>query len=1193
MNMPLAPADSNSVSEGTLLPLLSPLPQNDDSASSSDQNSTMKQQNRSDGSVALALQTEEPNDDSRILAERRREIEHLLHRTLGSEGQLWYVIPHGFLKSFLYSSLTSWSSLASDLGPMDMTGIVDSQGGLYCEDNEPVPTYNVPPVVFHQLAKWFGTRGEPVTRPLMKNPASGAIEVERHPVVYVVHHLAKTAAPRNRYMSHHSNYSHPTTVAGSSHTPIRHLMATIRTRIKAEKLFRVWVIGLEAENAAGTPPSIPVPYFLRTVPFKKLVLPSMSDTTMASHSIQGHEMRLLVELAEKTTRSTRLIFPLDSFLANFDVASHSLAAIRGEARDGRGGTVGLANLGNTCYMNSALQCLLHVPEVNNYFFLNLYEKELNTTNALGFRGEVAQAFGLLLHRAFDPTSLNSSVSPRDFKYTIGHYSSMFLGYHQQDSQEFLSWLLDALHEDLNRILEKPYNEKPELSDDDLGNHQALVKLANMCWHQHKQRNDSVITDLFTGMYQSTLVCPDCGKTSVTFDPFNDLTLPLPIEKKWFHTLTVVDMAAPERPVRTLEVSLPKTATFDSLIQYLADFFRVPKHYFFVFELYNDAIIKNFQEEYLQLKFFPVNELMADDDDHYVYIVPHERDDTIVPVFSTVEDSDPSYRMVHPFGIPLFLVLRESEPADYALVERKVAELTRFLVVDDLEAEMDDENEPRYTLKYMDEVKMRHTFRMRPQRDTDSALLAPVTRLNFNRLPDLVERATLDEQKMFEQPQQSQAETESDYVIVENPKSPSKSPAKLLDDETDGDNFGHIGLLFDSTTTLPTPCEVSESESGSIDMTTSQPVAEDGLVTKHMVLVCQWRNAAFSRAFTSDKKSWTNKPSIRNEAVEASRLKAERQRRATVLLVECLRSFSTPEVLGEHDLWYCPRCKDHKRATKTIQIWTTGDLLTIHLKRFQSARSFSDKIDLTVDFPIEGLDMTEFVSGSEGAVYDLIAVDNHYGGLGGGHYTASVKNFRDGNWYYYNDSHVSPIDDVGQVVNGAAYLLFYRKRSSVGLGGEKLSGLFEEGSQKYEQEWKNLAQSVSGVEGQVTMYEEEEEERAERARLETEREDEPSGEEGQEFAPGGAQGSSGEQNDSETNSTHRPRQPASLVDDTNPLKSSDDETPNSNKKSRSPALENDPYFKGGEGHLQNKRKQRLISKLPEEDEFRVDESDLSG
>ena len=76
---------------------------------------------------------------------------------------------------------------------------------------------------------------------------------------------------------------------------------------------------------------------------------------------------------------------------------------------------------------------------------------MNFDNPLGYHGDVANAFGSLLKQAFDHVKNSSSISPREFKSTIGRYSSMFSGYLQQDSQELLSWLLDALHEDLNRI----------------------------------------------------------------------------------------------------------------------------------------------------------------------------------------------------------------------------------------------------------------------------------------------------------------------------------------------------------------------------------------------------------------------------------------------------------------------------------------------------------------------------------------------------------------------------------------------------------------------------------------------------------------------------------------------------------------------------------------------------------------------
>ena len=63
----------------------------------------------------------------------------------------------------------------------------------------------------------------------------------------------------------------------------------------------------------------------------------------------------------------------------------------------------------------------------------------------------------------------------------------------------------------------------------------------------------------------------------------------------------------------------------------------------------------------------------------------------------------------------------------------------------------------------------------------------------------------------------------------------------------------------------------------------------------------------------------------------------------------------------------------------------------------------DKLDVLIDFPTEGLDLSARVDQSEGKdmIYDLIAVDNHYGGLHGGHYTAFAQNFYDKQWYEYN------------------------------------------------------------------------------------------------------------------------------------------------------------------------------------------------
>lgn len=93
------------------------------------------------------------------------------------------------------------------------------------------------------------------------------------------------------------------------------------------------------------------------------------------------------------------------------------------------------------------------------------------------------------------------------------HAPQFSGYAQHDSQELVAFLLDGLHEDLNRVLKKPYVEKPEWEG---GGSKEFLKLATDSWEGYMKRNDSVIVDLFQGQYKITLVCPECKK--VCIDP---------------------------------------------------------------------------------------------------------------------------------------------------------------------------------------------------------------------------------------------------------------------------------------------------------------------------------------------------------------------------------------------------------------------------------------------------------------------------------------------------------------------------------------------------------------------------------------------------------------------------------------------------------------------------------------------------
>lgn len=1089
---------------------------------SSDQdNSTPPSPEVPPDSPEIANSAAADDQNARSLATRRAALQALL-KAPSKEGDVWYIVSSAFLERVFTEQAEDETDLATTLGPLDFTSIVDHNGVLYPIGSEPVPTYNVPPAVFLELKTWFGIRGEPVARSVVLNPENATKEIERNPPRFTLHQLARGNATRG----HHAPSA---TITLSQTRSFGELMEMVRARLfklgssssnsatssQNGPRFRLWFLQLEED----IPPVISLASFVHDIPRKLLVVQTYLHHTLKSQGVDtaGHN-HILVENADRTSGR----FPVDTYLASFNFDKLDYAAV-----SSTGGNLGLANLGNTCYMNLALQCLLHVPEINHFFFLKLFENELNKSNPLGNKGDVANAFGSLLLKLFD-TSNTSYVSPRDFKHTVGRYSSLFQGYLQQDSQEFLSWLLDALHEDLNRIYNKPYCEKPELADDDVGNAEAILRLADTCWKQHKQRNDSVIVDLFTGMYQSTLVCPDCSKTSITFDPYNDLTLPLPIEKKWYHTFTIVD----DESIRKLEVELNKTSNVDELLAYLSRFLDVPTDHLFLFEIFRNFFYRDFQQSYNKLKFFPISEVISDADEIVVYIIPHEPEsDIIVPVVNVVPDSNKSYNLTESFGFPFFIVLNDEEVSSFGIIRKKLEQKAKILSkeleteyvsmkgaakefytpkdfpllnpkekeeVEDSIAE-DDEGyfsdvsfaNPSIGANFGFEVRYYHDHR-----GSESAVLnVPRGKPHLHNLPKLAEKlpdlkrkyyhyadyANLLSQEILNTSDEASEAVATDletaqkndeddeFVMVNNDSTETTTPPKapqLLDEESDN----NLCSLFDDG--LAPPQTYTESIKPSVE---NSPGVENKdnhpiLVSKATTLVCEWEPEIYDR-FLRDRL-WEDEEFIPNPELQANKAQLARQQKSTISLYDCLKSFNTPEVLGGHDLWYCPRCKDHKQATKTIQIWSTGDILTIHLKRFQSARHFSDKIDAVVDFPIEGLDISPYVSSPHDGdvLYDLIAVDNHYGGLGGGHYTASAKNFRDDQWYYFNDGRVTTISDPAEVITGAAYLLFYRKRGD-SLGGENLKTLIEKGRMLYEAKLSDVKANMSEIMKQTDVYNE--------------------------------------------------------------------------------------------------------------------------
>ncbi|TYI52798.1 hypothetical protein E1A91_D12G274300v1 [Gossypium mustelinum] len=593
------------------------------------------------------------------------------------------------------------------------------------------------------------------------------------------------------------------------------------------------------------------------------------------------------------------------------------------ARKGeKGGLAGLQNLGNTCFMNCALQCLVHTPPLVEYFLKDC-RAEINTDNPLGMHGELALAFGDLLRKLW--SSGRTAIAPRVFKGKLARFAPQFSGYNQHDSQELLAFLLDGLHEDLNRVKQKPYIE---MKDSD---GRPDEEVAAECWKNHKARNDSVIVDVCQGQYKSTLVCPVCSKISITFDPFMYLSLPLPSTITRTMTVTVFYGDGSRLPM-PFTVSVLKNGFCKDLLLALGTACGLKSdESLMLAEVYENKIYR-----YLEMPLEPLASIK--DDEHIVAFRFQKKEigKTRLVIFHRWQEK------AELFGTPLvtYLVADQSSGADIEAAVSKV---------------------------------------LSPFKKTSSAK-AHVGKENGILLDGLDEECSC-----------------SDAQSVENAELEGTSctdlsiPLRLTDDRVMNFNAFKKDTLF---------------ESGKI-------------IGKLLRVVLDW----------TDKEQELYDSSYLKDIPEVYKagLAAKKTRQEAISLSSCLDAFLIEEPLGPDDMWYCPRCKEHRQAIKKLDLWMLPEIIVFHLKRFTYGRYLKNKIDTFVNFPIHDLDLSKYVMSKDGQsyLYELYAISNHYGGLGGGHYTAYAKLIDENRWYHFDDSHVSAVNE-SDIKTSAAYLLFYKR-----------------------------------------------------------------------------------------------------------------------------------------------------------------------
>lgn len=970
---------------------------------------------RSDESVDSLIGESLRLDDARTPADTlAREVE-AWRATPPRLGDTWYVIPAAWYRA--------WTEHPARTPPvMDLASLCAPGGQLRPGLLEGTDYELLPKQAYEALTMRYTVRGPTLARHVVPGVAPGQSRIELFPPRIEL--VLCGAAPRA------PSATLPTANL-SAGEPLRALKAHVRALgvcSADDDDVRFWRLPPHLRAAAlATGGTLSAAVLSASDPPVELV-EGQGAATLASLQLDAPSLLLGVDVRTKNAWQ----YPTTSDASTAPAHRTRSTTQTANATRAPRGLRGLANLGNTCFMNSALQCLSNTPELREYFLQGAQWEELNADNPLGMGGALAAAYSRLVRALWGSGS--GAVVPREFKTALARFAPQFMGYAQQDTQELLAFLLDGLHEDLNRIQKKPYLEAPDW----LGGTDAdMVRFARQQWDMYKARNDSVIVDLFQGQYRSTLVCPVCAKVSIKFDPFMYLTLPIPHTRKWRGRVYVVPKDA--RPIVQVDVQLPSHATVAQLRERVGSLVHIDPAHLLVGEVWSHHVYR------WLAPYEPVRDLGADDyiylweagapaalprarkpnasrfsffgraertieDVERAYSAPEVPEHIVLPVFSCKADGPGrfgSYRRTlgEPMGLPFLVTIPREKAHDVAYVYEAVqAQFVRFSTLPTSEAMQTRADEARAAAK---------------------------------------------------------AEAGAEAEAADTEAAPPALFA-LRVAVPSADEAVHRGDDANDTTTEALEARVARLRDD------TWPVLFPG-----SALYALWDSAVAESVLPSVPTSHVWGAMTEQQDPEfvqgTAQLAAGRRRAPTLSLDDCLNEFTKAEQLGEDDLWYCPSCKEFRQATKKFDLWKAPDVLVVHLKRFSAGRVSRDKLDHLIDFPLEGLDLRSRVVGrqmlaalpdevpdaqtrvndhisvahdphddaveADVPVYDLYAVDNHFGGLGGGHYTAFAKNPIDHRWYNYDDSSVRPVSDPASVKSSAAYLLFYRRRTARAIGGK--------------------------------------------------------------------------------------------------------------------------------------------------------------
>ncbi|XP_070572719.1 ubiquitin carboxyl-terminal hydrolase 32-like isoform X2 [Ptychodera flava] len=618
------------------------------------------------------------------------------------------------------------------------------------------------------------------------------------------------------------------------------------------------------------------------------------------------------------------------------------------------GATGLSNLGNTCFMNSALQCISNTQPLTQYFNKNVHLYEFNRTNPLGMKGHIAKRYGDLVQDLWSGTS--KSIAPLKLRWTIGKYAPRFNGFQQHDSQELLAFLLDGLHEDLNRVQHKPY---VELKDSD---GRPDEEVAEEAWENHMVRNRSIIVDLFHGQLRSQVRCTACGHESVRFDPFTYLSLPLPLDSSMHLEIIVIRLDGSVPAKYGLRLNMEDK--YKDLKNHLSELCNLTPQQILLVEVFG-AMIKSLPSDNQKVRTALGGYL-------YAYEIPPPPQLTLPPQTKTVVNGSEKPTQVSSNGgqphIDPLPPVNGTSPSDTDNIpdksSSKPGSLHRTQKINANVVSTMDTNS-----------KGSHSSNSSVSNGSSGLHTTPYLGNAFDGFVIAMHRKMIRMDAYFLSSQKTRpslfgtplilpctvATRQSDlYKAVwtqvsrlVSPLPPSENGANVKNHAEDCDDsmgyeypFVLKAVQRDGITCAWCPwyrfcrgCKID--------------CIDDDFAVGSAYIAIDWDPTALHLRYQSSQERVVED----HESVEESR----RLQTEPIDLDTCLQAFTKEEELGEDELWYCSKCKEHRQATKKLALWRLPPILIVHMKRFQYVNGRWVKSQKIVKFPKKQFDPSRFLA----------------------------------------------------------------------------------------------------------------------------------------------------------------------------------------------------------------------------------------